>query len=62
MSTYEMLLETGEKRGNEKKNIDFVTNLILDTDFGDQKIASLATVSIEFVRKIRASLAKKQKI
>ncbi|SEM17881.1 hypothetical protein SAMN05216436_102145 [bacterium A37T11] len=51
----------GEVKGEEKKSYEFVTNLVLNTDFNDAKIASLAVVTVEFVQKIRASLAKQKK-
>ncbi len=55
METIDMLVR--EETRHEEKT-EFVTNLILNTDFDDAKIASLAVVGFDFVRKIRASLAK----
>lgn len=69
MGTREYLLDKATNKGKlegkleteEKNKTEFVTNLILDTNFGDAKIASLAVVSVEFVQKVRASLNKKKK-
>lgn len=47
--------QLGKLEGTEQ----FVSNMILQTDFDDNRIASLAAVSVDFVRKVRAELAKK---
>jgi len=49
------------RRGEEKKNYEVVRNLILETRFSDAKIAQLAVVPVDFVQKVRAELAKKNK-
>ncbi|WP_257666772.1 hypothetical protein [Parapedobacter tibetensis] len=54
-------LQQGLQQGAEQKSYEFVKNLIQDTKFDDAKIASLAVVSVPFVRKVRADLAKKKK-
>lgn len=61
MGTREYLLDKAKREGEEKKNIDFVTNLILEFGFSDEQASKAATVSLGFVRKIRASLTKKLK-
>ena len=40
----------------EKKDFDFVKNLILDFGFTDDQAAKAATVSVDFVRKVRSAL------
>ena len=53
-------IEIGTEIGTEKTKYEdrrlFVTNLILETDFNNEKIAKLADVSIEFVEHIRQEL------
>jgi flagellar biosynthesis/type III secretory pathway protein FliH len=46
----------GREEERENKNREFVSNLIQQTEFSDTKIADLATVSIQFVQKIRTDL------
>lgn len=52
--------QLGLQQGVQQKSYEFVENLIKDTDFDDVKIASLAVVSVSFVKKVRASLSKKK--
>ncbi len=40
-------------RGQEKEQIKFVTNLLTQTDFDVEKIASIASVSVDFVKNIQ---------
>ena len=47
----------GRKEGREEKNSSFTKNLITQTDFSDEKIATLANVETEYVKKMRASLS-----
>lgn len=56
----ELGVELGVEKGAEQKSYEFVSNLILETDFDDNKIAALTMVSIEFVRTIRANLRRKE--
>lgn len=49
------------RRGEEKKSYELARNLILQTDFGDKKIAELVAVPIEFVQKIRTEITEKNK-
>lgn len=60
MGIEEFLLERakneGEARMKEKKEYSFVQSLIKDTDFNNERIASLASVSVSFVKKVRADL------
>jgi len=51
----------GELKGEERKNYEFVRNLILDFDFTDEQAAKASQTSIAFVQKVRADLAKKKK-
>lgn len=39
-----------------KKDFSFVKGLVEGTSFSDEKIADLASVSLEFVQKVRAEL------
>ena len=48
----------GELKGIEKKNLDFVQNLLTKTDFDNAKIAELAGVKVTFVQKERLKLQK----
>ena len=47
-------IEKGIESTSEKKNRQFVISLLNGTDFSVEKIANLASVSIEFVEKIKA--------
>jgi predicted transposase YdaD len=53
-------IEQGREEESKKKEHAFVTNLILVTDFSDEKIALLAGVSAEYVQKVRSELAQKK--
>jgi hypothetical protein len=44
----------------QAKSEVFVTNLLLEFEFDDDKIANLANVSLEFVKEIRKKIAEKQ--
>ncbi len=68
MSTYEYLLkdaietiearaiERGMEKGMENQKYLFTSNLLLSTDFDDEKIALLAAVSLSFAQQLRAQL------
>lgn len=58
---YKKGIEKGIEKGAEAKSYEFVSNLISQTDFDDANIASLASVAVDFVRKVRSDLAKKKK-
>jgi hypothetical protein len=45
--------EKGVEKGAAKKDYIFVTNLLLDTEFDDAKIARLANVSLSFVQTVK---------
>lgn len=47
------------KKRIEKKNHEFVENLLLHTSFDTKKIAQLVNVSENFVRKVKRTLRKK---
>lgn len=57
----DFLYRRGEARGEEKKSYELARNLILQTDFGDKKIAELVAVPIALVQKVRAELTEKNK-
>ena len=52
----EMRAQEGLQQGQENAKRLFVENLLKEGSFSQQKIASLANVSLNFVRKIKASL------
>jgi predicted transposase YdaD len=53
-------LERGREEGMSIKEIEektnFTKNLLTQTDFDEEKIASLVGVDVEFVRQVKASL------
>jgi len=51
-------IEKGMEKGIEKSAFLFVQNLLTDTDFDDNKIASLTSVDVAFVKEVRAKMAK----
>ncbi|WP_353125305.1 hypothetical protein [Parapedobacter pyrenivorans] len=44
------------REAEEKAGFQFVKNLLFNTDFDDEKIAELASVSLSFVQKVKAEL------
>ena len=56
MSTYDLLIEKGAFDKELQKNRDFVTSLIISTDFNDAKIATLVGVTIDYVKDLRLEL------
>jgi len=46
-------LEQGRSEGRENSSVVFVHNLLANTEFSTDKIASLANVSLEFVNKVK---------
>lgn len=42
--------------GQEKAQVKFVTNLLLESDFTVEKIAKIASVSVEFVKKVKGAI------
>ena len=55
---YQKGKKEGIEKGEQKKASVFVTNLLQNTDFPDEKIAALAGVTIEYVGEIRKELEK----
>jgi hypothetical protein len=51
-----MARKEAREEEREEKNSIFTKNLITQTDFSDEKIALLACVEVEYVRKMRTSL------
>lgn len=49
-------IEKGVETESNRKNRQFVINLITGTDFSNEKIANLASVKIEFVEQIRKEI------
>jgi flagellar biosynthesis/type III secretory pathway protein FliH len=49
-------IEKGSEDTSESKSRQFVISLLTGTDFSVEKIANLASVSIEFVEKIKAEM------
>ena len=48
--------DTVRREVKEEAGFQFVKNLLFNTDFNDEKIAELASVSIDFVLKVKAKL------
>lgn len=44
-------------RGQQKEQIKIVTNLLSQTDFGLEKIANIANVTVDFVKNVRDKLS-----
>jgi predicted transposase YdaD len=53
-------IEKGIEEGIAQKDKLIVKNLLLDTDFSNERIALLADVSIDYVQKMRLELAQKK--
>ena len=45
-------MEEGLEKGEQRRNRLFVENLLVNTDFTVEKIASLANVTVEFVNQM----------
>ena len=56
MLTREEALEEGIEKGREKEKINFVHNLLLNTDFDVATIATLTGASQAFVKKIKKEI------
>ena len=56
MNTVEYLKMEGREEGREEANAIFVENLLKQTDFAVEKIASLTNVTVEFVNEIKNKL------
>jgi len=52
--------EKGMERGMEKAKSEYIRNMIVKLKFTDKQIADVTEVSIDFVKKIRASLKEKK--
>ncbi|MEC3879912.1 hypothetical protein [Parapedobacter sp. 10938] len=61
MSTYELLKAEGFELGVEQKSYEVVSNLLAAGEFSVAEIANFATVTEDFVKKVRADLSKKKK-
>ncbi len=53
--------QQGLQQGAEQKSYEVVSNLLAAGKFTDSEIANFATVTEDFVRKVRADLNKKKK-
>lgn len=56
MNTLDIIKEEGEIVGREKAAVIFVQNLLRQSDFSVEKIAAVASVSVEFVNEIKKNL------
>jgi len=56
MGIEEFLLDRAEKKGIEKGRIEVVKSLLKNTDFDDDRIASLIGISLESVKKIKKEI------
>ena len=52
----------GIEKGEQKKSLGIVENLLLKLDLPDEEIALIAEVPLDFVKKVRAELQEKRKI
>ena len=59
MNIFEQIAEIKAAEAREEASRLFVQNLLKDSDFTQAKIASLANVSLSFVRKVKKGLATK---
>jgi len=57
MNMTEYIKMEGREEGKQAATIAFVENLLRDSDFSDEKIASLANVTVEFVYEIKIKKA-----
>lgn len=55
---YKKGIEKGVERTNYQKSYGFVHNLLLESDFSDEKIARIAGVEIAFVQKVKADMSR----
>lgn len=62
MGIFETLAEIRAEETKEEERTNFVRNLLLGTDFSDEKIASLANVSLAFVEEIKAKIKSGQAV
>ena len=53
---FEIGLEEGMEKGEQKAKTAMVRNLLAKTEFSDEKIASLANVTVEFVEVVRKEM------
>jgi predicted transposase/invertase (TIGR01784 family) len=51
-------IEKGIEKGENRKNHEFVKNLLLNTDFSISKIAALAGVSEDFAKEVQSNVKK----
>jgi hypothetical protein len=51
----EKSIEKGFNESAGEKTIAFVKSLLANTDFDDEKVAAIASVTIDFVKKIKSS-------
>ncbi|HSC40294.1 MAG TPA: hypothetical protein VLD19_20565 [Chitinophagaceae bacterium] len=59
MGLIEQITEMRVQEAQEADRKQFVTNLLLKTDFSVEEIASLANVSVSFVEKVKEGLCTK---
>jgi len=48
--------EEGRMEGRQEEKLSFVRSLLENTDFGDEKIATLGAVDVHFVNRHRQAL------
>ena len=56
MSTLDILIDKGRQEGVEKTELKIIRNLLKTSALSDEQIASVADVTLDFVRKVRAEL------
>jgi hypothetical protein len=56
MGLKEFVLDRERRMARKEEKEEFTQNLLTQTDFSDDKIATLANVTVDYVKKIRVSL------
>lgn len=59
MDIFEQVAEIKARKATEACNRLFVENLLKDSTLDDEKIASMADVTLEYVKKVKVGLKKK---
>ena len=55
---YKKGFKKGYEEGRNEVNLKYVTNMIVQSDFSDQQIASVVEVPLSFVKSVRDGLKK----
>lgn len=55
-NAFDSVRREGFQEATEKRNFEFVKNLLLNTDFNEKKIADLVSVDVDFVKEVKNKL------